>query len=183
MGELRMVSRYIFSGGPGSGKTTLIQLFKKEGYRCMPEAGRSIIQSQTAIGGSALPWVNPQLYAELMLSWELRSYDAAESNSVFYDRGIPDICAYLDTLGLPVPSYMHHAAIRYRYADTVFMFPPWKAIYVKDAERHQSFEMAVEIHEAMINVYTRYNYRIVHVPFGMVQERKAFVLAFIAQHQ
>ena len=47
---------YILSGGPGSGKTALINALAKQGLPCMPEAGRAIIQDQMAIGGSALPW-------------------------------------------------------------------------------------------------------------------------------
>lgn len=47
---------FVITGGPGSGKSTLIDELAKHGIRGMPEAGRSIIQDQVAIGGEALPW-------------------------------------------------------------------------------------------------------------------------------
>jgi len=51
-----MQNFYIISGGPGSGKTSLINALARQGIPSMPEAGRAIIQDQMAIGGIALPW-------------------------------------------------------------------------------------------------------------------------------
>ncbi|RUU62771.1 ATPase, partial [Mesorhizobium sp. M2C.T.Ca.TU.009.01.2.1] len=65
---------FVLTGGPGSGKTTLIEALRAQGFATAPEAGRGIIRDQTAIGGPALPWQDRALFAELMLSWELRSW-------------------------------------------------------------------------------------------------------------
>lgn len=88
----------ILTGGPGAGKTTLIAALKQRGYATAPEAGRAIIQNYQAIEGPALPWRDRGLFAELMLSWELRSYGAAaeQEGTVFFDRGVPDVLGYLD---------------------------------------------------------------------------------------
>ncbi|WP_321163363.1 MULTISPECIES: AAA family ATPase [unclassified Sphingomonas] len=59
---------HIITGGPGSGKTTLIDALAAEGIRHMPEAGRAIIRDQVAIGGSALPWADRAAFADLMLA-------------------------------------------------------------------------------------------------------------------
>jgi predicted ATPase len=72
---------YVVTGGPGSGKSTLIEALAASGVPGMPEAGRAIIQDQVAIGGNALPWSDRQAFAELMLSWEMRSYRAALSRT------------------------------------------------------------------------------------------------------
>ena len=42
----------VITGGPGAGKTTLINLLREAGFATAPEAGRAIIQDQSAIGGS-----------------------------------------------------------------------------------------------------------------------------------
>ena len=67
------------------------------GFATSPEAGRGIIRDQMAIGGSALPWQDQALFAELMLSWEMRSWQAAlrRAGPVFFDRGVPDTLGYL----------------------------------------------------------------------------------------
>ena len=49
---------FVLTGGPGSGKTTLIQALAKRGFATAPEAGRGIIRDQQAIGGAALPWAD-----------------------------------------------------------------------------------------------------------------------------
>src|SRR6476646_4988836 len=58
---------FVITGGPGSGKTALIEALRSRGYACSNEAGRVIIQDQVAIDGRALPWRDPLLFAELML--------------------------------------------------------------------------------------------------------------------
>jgi predicted ATPase len=108
---------HVITGGPGSGKSTLIEALGRCGYAHSIEAGRAIIQDQSAIDGPALPGRDPLAFAELMLSWELRSYRRAqaESGPVFFDRGVPDMVGYFDLLGRPVPSHVTRAAERFRY--------------------------------------------------------------------
>src|SRR3546814_14045915 len=56
---------HVITGGPGSGKSTLIEALAVEGFDHMPEAGRAIIRDQVAIGGAALPWADRAAFAEL----------------------------------------------------------------------------------------------------------------------
>ena len=58
----------IVTGGPGSGKSTLIDALAAAGFVRTIEAGRGVIQDQVAIGGNALPWQDPPAFAELMLA-------------------------------------------------------------------------------------------------------------------
>lgn len=46
---------FIITGGPGAGKTTLIDALSAAGFPTSREAGRRIIQEQLDSGGSALP--------------------------------------------------------------------------------------------------------------------------------
>ena len=96
---------FVITGGPGSGKSTLIEALAGQGICTMPEAGRAIIQDQVAIGGEALPWSDRRAFAELMLCWEMRSYRAALrlSGPVIFDRGVPDVLGYLHLSNLPIP--------------------------------------------------------------------------------
>jgi len=63
---------FVLTGGPGWGKSTLLDALENAGYARSVEAGRGIIPDQMAIGGRALPWEDPLAFAELMLSWEMR---------------------------------------------------------------------------------------------------------------
>ena len=96
---------FVITGGPGSGKTTLIDALEREGFARSRESGRAIIQDQLAIDGPALPWRNPASFAELMLAWEMRSFRMVRElpGPVFCDRGVPDVVGYLRLMKLPVP--------------------------------------------------------------------------------
>ena len=172
---------FVVTGGPGSGKTTLVDALAEHGFCTMPEAGRAIIQDQVAIGGQALPWSNQRAFAELMLSWEMRSYQAALNlgGPVIFDRGVPDVLGYLRLCNLPVPSHIHRAAQMFRYHRRVFIAPPWAEIFSLDAERKQSFEEAQATYEAMVETYSDLGYDLVPLPAASVQERVQFVLAVV----
>jgi predicted ATPase len=169
---------FVVTGGPGSGKTTLIDALAQAGCARSIEAGRGVIQDQMAIGGSALPWRDPQAFAELMLCWEMRSYHLAQEQAgpVFFDRGVPDVIGYLRMLGLPVPHHMEAAAATFRYHRRVFIAPPWPDIFRQDSERKQGLGEAVRTYEAMVDVYGAYGYELVELPRSPVEQRVRFVL-------
>jgi len=172
---------HVITGGPGSGKSTLIEALGRRGFAHSIEAGRTIIQDQTAIDGPALPGRDPLAFAELMLSWELRSYRAAEAASghVFFDRGVPDMVGYFRLLGRPAPPHVTRAAERFRYNHRVFLAPPWPAIFTQDAERKQTPEEAERTYEAMVSAYSSCGYELVTLPLASIDERVRFVLANI----
>lgn len=169
---------FVLTGGPGSGKSTLAEALQNAGYARLIEAGRGVIQDQVAIGGSALPWADRLLFAELMLHWDIRSYHIAEATPgpVFFDRGVPDVVGYLRLVGLTVPAHMQKAAEIYRYNQRVFIAPPWEEIFTRDAERKQDFAEAVRTYSTLKALYSELGYELVEIPRVPVAERVRFVL-------
>ncbi|QFG37655.1 putative ATPase [Paracoccus pantotrophus] len=168
----------VVTGGPGSGKSSLIDAMALRGFRTMPEAGRAIIRDQIKIGGKALPWADRALFAELMLGWELRSYqDALQSDEpVLMDRGIPDVVGYLTLCGLPVPAHFEAAAKTYPYNKRVFLAPYWDAIFTQDTERKQDRQEAEATAKVMAETYRRIGYKIVELPLVGIEQRADFVI-------
>src|SRR5690606_35578750 len=99
---------HVVTGGPGAGKSTLIEALAVLEYPHMPEAGRAIIRDQVEIGGQALPWADRPAFAELMLSWERRSCraGAAFGGPVLFVRGAPVAVGYLLLVGARVALYV-----------------------------------------------------------------------------
>jgi predicted ATPase len=170
--------RIVVTGGPGSGKTSLIDALEDRGFVRAVEAGRAIIQDEVRTGGTALPWGDRQAYADRMLARELTSHRMADdlAGPVFFDRGLPDIIGYLELCGLPVPAAVDAAARRYRYDAMVFIAPPWPEIFVQDAERRQDLAEAERTCAAMARVYPALGYALVELPRVDVAARVDFVL-------
>lgn len=167
----------VVTGGPGSGKSSLIDAMAQRGFRTMPEAGRAIIRDQIRIGGKALPWADRALFAELMLGWELRSYQEALASDalVLMDRGMPDVVGYLTLCGLPVPAHFETAAKTYPYNKRVFLAPYWDAIFTQDTERKQDRQEAEATGMVMAETYGRLGYQIFELPLVGIEQRADFV--------
>jgi len=191
----------VITGGPGSGKTTLVERLRGRGYPTVGEAGRAIIRDQVAIGGIAHHTADWAVGAEVLLAWEMRSYHeaaaaaarheaaaaAAEARRsagaaqrdclVFFDRGIPDLVGYHPMMGGRTPPHFVAAAERFRYRRRVFVAPPWPEIYVNDAERRQDFAEAIRSYDAVVDAYESCGYELVALPKSTVDERVDFVLS------
>ena len=173
---------FVITGGPGSGKSSLIAALTEAGFRTVPEAGRAIIQDQVASGGDALPWGDRAAFAERMLAWELRSHRAACAlpGPVLFDRGVPDVLGYLMLCGLPAPDPVRRAAETHRYNRRVFLAPHWPAIFTQDAERKQNTAEAEATCAMMARTYTELGYEVMPLPLASIEERVAFVMENLA---
>lgn len=65
---------HVITGGPGSGKSTLIDALSIA-HHVVGEAGRAIIREQMAKGGNALPWGDRISYSRLMLKRDIAAYE------------------------------------------------------------------------------------------------------------
>lgn len=172
---------FVLTGGPGSGKTTLLAALAEAGLATMPEAGRAIIRDQIRIGGTGWHGQDRRLFAELMLGWEMRSWQAAQAveGPVFFDRGIPDVIGYLSLYEGRVPAHVTRAARLYRYHPTVLLAPPWPEIFEQDEDRGQDFDEAVATAQAMEQAYAEAGYDLLPLPLAPVAERVDFVLELL----
>lgn len=175
--------RIIISGGPGSGKSTLLTTFKTLGYNVSEEVSRLLIRDLVLNNSDCLPWKNMAGFAKLTLKKMIEDYEkATQGELTFFDRGIPDIIAYLKVSKLPVPAEYELELRNHPYHSTIFIAPPWKEIYVNDDERWQTFEESVMLHNELENTYQNAGYEIVSLPFANPHQRADFILAHLKDH-
>lgn len=171
------VNFYVISGGPGSGKTTVLCELERLGFQSAPEVARRIIQEQSAQGGTALPWRNRESYTQLMLERSIQAYldHLPSSQIIFFDRGIPDTLCYARLIGLSDTRSIEAACEDYRYSRLVFLAPPWEEIYAIDQERKQDYAEAERTYEEMTRAYQECGYDAVVIPRLAPPARAKFI--------
>ncbi len=165
-------------GGPGSGKTTLIDELSKHGHICFPEISRAVTKQAQEQGIDNLFLTEPLLFSKLLLEGRIKQYqDACEQPAevVFIDRGIPDVLAYMHYKGDSYPESFDAASKQHVYHQ-IFLLPPWEGIYVSDEQRYENFEQASQIHHHLVSTYKTYGYELIEVPKDTVENRMRFIL-------
>ena len=173
-----MPKKIALIGGPATGKTTLINALKTRGYYCMDEISRQVTLDAQKNGIEQLFLEDPIWFSKQLLESRKKQFiDAQNSDEpvVFFDRGLPDIVAYLDHIKSDYGQEFITVCEDHKY-DKIFILPPWKAIYKTDNERYESFDQLLEIHEFLKKWYSKFGYKIIEVNIGSIEERLKFIL-------
>jgi len=170
--------RHLIAGGPGSGKSTLLQALAASGEICYEEASRVLIREQLAQGGRLVPWGDlPGFAQECSRRMQAQLSDGARHARCFFDRGLPDLIGYLSHGGHRAPDAWRTASRA--YASAVFFAPPWREIFVNDAERPQSFIEAQELSAHIRRAYLDCGFELVELVKGSLADRRRQVLEYL----
>lgn len=177
-----MALKIVLTGGPGTGKTTIMNQLDALGYNCQHEISRQVILEGQKNGVEQLFLEDPLAFSLALFEGRktqfIRAEESQESPSktvVFFDRGLPDVVAYMDYLNQESPEKFLRDLETHRY-DYVFILPPWQAIHVQDNERYESFEQGQEIHHHIANRYEKLGYQPIVVPTGSIIQRTDYIL-------
>ncbi|WP_350291695.1 ATP-binding protein [uncultured Croceitalea sp.] len=179
------LKRIVITGAPGTGKTVVVEGIEAEGYPCFHEIIRSMTAKAKKDGTKKIPVSNPLAFVDdplkfnqLLLEGRLAHFKEAENLDVpvsFFDRGMPDVLAYMDYFKQSYAEEFSDTCKDNRY-DAIFIMPPWKEIYVSDNERLETFTEAEQLHENLMNSYKAYGYSPISVPKTTIPERISFIL-------
>lgn len=175
---------YVITGGPSSGKTTLIEELNRRGFFSVEDSARKIIQEEMALGGKALPEDNLGRRIEKMIVRSIETYQKAlkeRPGTTFFDFGVLDFIGYAYRTRTPISEELHRTALSLVYNKKVFVAPPWEEIFCQDAERKQAFEEALEVYDAILKIYSDHGYEIIEIPKASVESRADFVISQIAK--
>ncbi len=175
--EMQTPPRYVLTGGPCSGKTTLINEMKDRGYTVTPESARIVIAAGLASGKDIQEVVSDTLALERLIvkhQQELTA-QAPTEELVFFDRGIPDNIAYMRKFGVATDEFKPAIeSVRYRKIFLLDMID-----FVGDTERYETPEEAAWLQDEIRRVYEELGYDIVQVPVVSLSERADYVLAHL----
>src|SRR5204863_2059525 len=155
---------YVITGGPGGGKTSLLECLASKGYSYIPETARQIIKERLLKGLTPRP--DPKRFAQEIFNkdWTNFTSNSELSSLLFFDRSFMDSAWQLfncDTVGYNKIKERH---LKNRYNNKVFITPPLREIYSNDTERDQSFEESIEVYEQLEEWYKEHDYDILILP-------------------
>ncbi|NNL08895.1 MAG: ATP-binding protein [Croceitalea sp.] len=181
MGSIKIA----ITGAPGTGKTAIINELEHHGHYCFHEIIRSMtakakngIANTEAVSNPLMFVDDPYAFNLQLLNSRAADYSAAAQMHgplYFFDRGLPDVIAYMDYFNQSCGHEFITTCQKHRY-DAIFILPPWKEIYVSDNERLESFEQAEALHGHLMQAYNKFNYNPIEVPKSTVEDRITFIL-------
>ena len=168
-----MKYKIVISGGPGSGKTTIIDQLILKNYKCFNEISRSFLKKNKFLD-------KPIEISEKIIDKRIKHFIKSEGTSltkdkpfIFFDRGIHDVSAYLDYIEKP---HKFHKKIQdYKY-DLVFLLELNKKNFINDNERIETFKQASIIHDYIKKSYQIKNHSIIDVPWMNINMRLDLIL-------
>ena len=173
-----MVKKIIITGGPGAGKTSLIEELRKNDFKCFDEISREITLKYRKKGIEQLFLSDPNLFSQELLNGRIQQFNNSinlQANCVFFDRGIPDIIAYLNFKKADLSKKILKSIDKYRY-DMIFLLEPWEDIYTSDKIRYESFDQVITIDSYIKNTYKEFGYNPIIVPKDNIRNRADFII-------
>lgn len=177
--------RIVITGGPATGKTAIIDYLRSHGYLCFEEVIRKLTAAAKASGDIKEIHSNPialvsdsEKFNQTLINLRVDDFLSSkylDANPYFFDRGVPDVLAYMAYFNQPIKEEFVDACETYRY-DFMFLLPPWELIFTDDEERFETFEQATDIYHHLRDTYKSFGYHVIEVPFGKIEDRAKFIL-------
>ena len=164
-----MIQRIIITGGPATGKSSIITHLQQLGYNCFEEVSREIIQEQKV--NTAYKDFD---FEAAVFNRRKEQFEHA-TGLHFYDRSMIDGIAYMRKNKVAVSREMLQTIEQCPYQKIAFIAPPWESVYHKDAERLEDFKEAEGIYQSLQEAYQSFGYQLIEIPLNTVEERVKFI--------
>lgn len=169
---------YVITGGPSSGKTTVINELRSRGYNTVPESARLYLELQL-INGRDINEVRLQQskVQHNVLNKQIENERNLDPNELtFLDRALPDSLAYYQYLGLTPDEKLIEAmkSARYKKVFVLDLLP-----MVNDLIRQEDLQAQKQIHQKIIEIYQSQGQEILNVAVMSPKERADFILSHL----
>jgi predicted ATPase len=166
---------YVITGGPSSGKTTIIDMLAKKGFKTTIEHARHYIDTMR-VDGQTVEEIrsNKKEFQLGVLKMQIEQEASLNPDDiVFLDRAIPDALAYYRFLGLEVDEILKEAMQKVNYKK-IFILD--KLPLINDYARLESKVDQEQIQNHITEVYESLSFPVIHVPVLPPLERLEFIL-------
>ena len=175
------MKRYILTGTPGCGKTSILRALEMTGASVISEAATDVIAYKQMQGESA-PWQNAAFIDDIIKLQKHRQIDRCfdYSDQQFYDRS--PICTYALSVYLgfePSINLMNEIDRIHKhniYEKRVFFVENLGFITHTDA-RKISFDESLRFEKIHLEAYKKFDYQCMIIPAAPIAERIKILLA------
>ena len=174
--------KIVITGGPGSGKTEIINELESRGYHVRHEIVRNLYKEGKKKGINAFK-KNPLEFSRNLLDFRISQFNSSSELKydkkkpyVFFDRGIHDTFAYLNFLK---KNYDYKNIIFSFSYDFVFLLNPWKKIYKKDDERMESFSDSRKLFNSIKQIYSEAKIKSKTILNDSVKNRVNYIINYL----
>jgi predicted ATPase len=171
--------RFIMTGAPGSGKTSILRALENRGYAVVEEAATDVIAAHQAQGNPE-PWGDPPFIDAIVQLQSRRQHEPVREGATvqMHDRSVVCTLALARWMDYPVTVELREAVAQVTegglFDRRVFFVRPLGFCELTPARRI-SYEdsLAFErVHEAE---YLRLGFELVDIPPGPVHQRAALI--------
>ncbi|KKP24192.1 MAG: ATPase-like protein [candidate division TM6 bacterium GW2011_GWF2_28_16] len=172
--------KYVITGGPCTGKTTLINYLKNLGYQTVPEAASILIEQEIKLKKN-FPKTHLEPFHKNLIAKQLELESKIDlSRATFIDRSIIDTIAYYNFFKLDLKSQVISLAKNHKY--TKIFILDFLDNYCKTEIRSEDFNTAKILQSQILNTYKNYGYNPITVPIMPVEKRADFILSYIQEY-
>ena len=167
---------YVVTGGPSTGKTTLLAELEKLGHKTIPEAARVVIDEALAKGISVeeLRADEKRFQEDVARVKETVEAERDPNTLTFFDRGMQDTTAYMRHYGFTIEPWVKALTDKSRY-QKVYLLEPLPT-YETDYARTEDKDFSQHLHKLLHDAYTECGMEPIIVPAVSVEDRVKFVL-------
>jgi predicted ATPase len=179
-----MLLQVVITGGPGTGKTSVLRILDKR-FPVMKESARLVLARNKLFKGKDAKQAGGKKFQEAIWDLEVKHFAQGlvrKEKIVFFDRGFFDGFAYAQLSHL---NGLHERVVQGKHIlyDKVFVMDPLPLkYYVNDAKRKETYVEAKKINTLIIAMYKKYGYKPIRVPFDTIPNRAQFILKKLNLH-
>ena len=176
--------RFILTGAPGAGKTSILRALEERGYAVVAEAATDVIAAYQADGTSE-PWRDPSFTARIAELQRDRQQEPVRrgTRAQVFDRSPVCTLALARWLGHPVAPPLAEEVeriLRHGVYERQVLFVRPIGRVEPTAARRISYEESIAFERVHEEEYTRLGFEIIDIPPGPVGQRAALADRYIS---